>query len=184
MKAPLSCTLRCSPLCAQQWQVRFSHRRCNESCNTAALITSAVKAEGKEVWQQGISIESCIIRDMMSAARAEKEQAIRHVRGLSFLTLFCLQACRQRPHMARTPRPAEALFPAYAACQTASCSPDEELALKLYWGRQRGIAVLFATDAMEHAQRCMIKSLPLAEELVQHFVHISNCLAHNLKSHR
>ena len=97
-----------------------------------------------------------------------------------FITPFCLQARRQRPHLARAPRPAEAL---YTACHTASCSPDEEFALKLYWGRQRGIAVIFATDAMEHAQRCVRKSLPLPEQLLQIFLHINMFLAHNLTLH-
>ena len=39
------------------------------------------------------------------------------------------------------------------ASEQAACHPDDDLALKLFWGRQRGLAVIFAADAEQWAQR-------------------------------
>ena len=40
------------------------------------------------------------------------------------------------------------------ASEPAACHSDDDLALKLFWGRQRGLAVIFAADAEQWAQRC------------------------------
>ncbi len=51
--------------------------------------------------------------------------------------------------------PAELLIcPGRVFDHTPVSCENADLALRLYWGRQRGLAVIFASDAMQCAQRC------------------------------
>ena len=53
-------------------------------------------------------------------------------------------------------RPVQKLLCLMTASEPAACHhPDDDLALKLFWGRQRGLAVIFAADAEQWAQRCV-----------------------------
>ena len=57
------------------------------------------------------------------------------------------------------------LLSASTAVESDTSSLDDDFALKLYWGRQRGIAVIFATDAIECARRCAKSFLSTAPYL-------------------
>ncbi|CAL5221287.1 g3452 [Coccomyxa viridis] len=64
-----------------------------------------------------------------------------------------LQAQRCCASVAPMLRPAGRLLSASTARDREIGRPDDDLALKLHWGRQRGIAVIFAADAIECARR-------------------------------
>lgn len=95
-----------------------------------------------------------------------------------------LQARRQAPCGVRMGRPAEALLCPGTAPQEAGCSPEDDFALKLYWGRQRGLAVIFAADAMECAQRCHLShdsSTPFSDHMPWHLSDRAPCTLNTME---
>ena len=64
-----------------------------------------------------------------------------------------VQAHKQASWAAGPSRPVQRLLCPVTAFEQAARHPDDDLALKLFWGRQRGLAVIFAADAEQWAQR-------------------------------
>ena len=65
-----------------------------------------------------------------------------------------MQAHRQASRAVGASRPVQRLLCPMTASEQAACPRDNDLALKLFWGRERGLAVIFAADAEHWAQRC------------------------------